>query len=59
MSCNCEKCGYKCDCGDRFCERCFVDTLDEVGKNLYTRGRFYDKKEDKDGNLYRKLPNVP
>ena len=52
MSCRCEKCGFNCDCGERFCERCFLETLDEPKKKIYLGGEFvenvqsYEKKED-------------
>lgn len=46
MSCKCEKCGKRCDCGERFCEEHFLETLDEPGKNIYLGGRFHEKKED-------------
>ena len=45
MSCKCEKCGKKCD--HRLCEECFFESLDEVEKNIYLGGRFYEKKEEK------------
>jgi hypothetical protein len=47
MPCVCEKCGCICDCGERLCNMCFIDTLDDpVEKNLAAGGKFYDEGED-------------
>lgn len=48
MPCICENCGeHYCDCGEKYCGLCFLDTLDDpVEKNLFEGGNFY--KEDKE-----------
>ena len=44
MPCFCENCGCICDCGERLCGQCFLDTLDDpTEKNLFSGGRFYDE----------------
>jgi len=53
MSCICEKCGNPTyDCGERLCQRCFIESLpDKTSKNIATGGRFYEEeqKEINDG----------
>jgi len=42
MRCHCIKCGYPCDCGEEYCESCFIERLKtDAEKNLYLGGRFY------------------
>ncbi len=50
MACLCECCKSPADCGERLCIRCFLDTLDNVEKNIYLGGHFYEEKEDKEDN---------
>ena len=56
MNCHCSKCGYPCECGEEYCEACFLESLHEDSeKNIYAGGKFYpscqpqDKQEIKDG----------
>jgi len=43
--CKCENCGCVCDCGEKLCGQCFLDTLDDPAeKNLFSGGRFYGEK---------------
>jgi len=47
--CKCEKCGRPAACGERLCDQCFLDSLeDEASKNLFSSGRFYEKEKSKD-----------
>jgi len=46
MPCKCIKCGRLVDCGEKLCPDCFLDTLNNVEKNLYLGGHFYKVKED-------------
>ena len=54
MSCKCAKCGRPCQCGEKYCDSCFLEECckTDAEKNLYLGGHFYphitnNKKEPK------------
>ncbi len=52
LPCLCEKCNRICDCGERLCSQCFVDTLNAPeSKNLFTGGNFYKQEDDVSSRL--------
>jgi len=44
--CKCIKCGKHCDCGEKYCDVCFLEDCCKTDgeKNLYIGGRFYGEK---------------
>ena len=45
MPCICEICGKPAMCGEKYCEICLIDKLqDDAARNLYFSGRFYGEK---------------
>lgn len=42
MSCLCENCGEKTECGEKYCRECFIDIEleDNTERDIYLGGRF-------------------
>ena len=37
MACKCEKCGKPCDCGEKYCEQCYLEECEkDEAKNRET-----------------------
>ncbi len=51
MPCICENCDGICNCGEKYCNQCFleIECEDDTERNIYAGGRFYGEsllKED-------------
>jgi len=45
MACRCIKCGNYCDCGEKYCDNCFIENCQtDTEKNMCAGGRFYGEK---------------